>query len=96
MEMEEREKDETVAAQAKSNDKRVTGTRRRTASASETPRTAQKVKVCSAQIYTTFRTFANQSKGVIVVLESPKSSEASGGSEYHSTPSAAAFGAAGA
>ena len=51
MEMEEREKDESVAERAEAKAKRATGTRRGTGRASGT---AQKAKVCLTQIFATF------------------------------------------
>ena len=54
MEMEEREKDESVAERAEAKAKRVTGTRRGTGSTARASGTAQKAKVCLTQIFATF------------------------------------------
>ena len=54
MEMEEREKDESVAERAEAKAKRVTSTRRGTGSTARASGTAQKAKVCLTQIFATF------------------------------------------
>ena len=63
MEMEEREKDEAAAERTKA---KTTGTRRGPKSTGSTARasgTAQKAKVSSSPIFSTFRKFANQAEG---------------------------------
>ena len=54
METEERKKDEAAAERAKTKAGRATGTRRGTGSAARALGTAQKAKVSSTQVFTTF------------------------------------------
>ena len=69
MEMEERE---AVAARAKAKAKRATCTRRGTGRTASASGTEQKAKVCSTQIFTTFRKFANQVKSYHSCPRQPK------------------------
>ena len=54
MEIEEREKDESVAERAEAKVKRATGTRKGTGSTARASGTAQKAKVCLTPIFPTF------------------------------------------
>ena len=96
MEMEDRGKDEAVAEGAKANAERATGTIRGTGSTSRASGTAQKAKVCLAQIFARSENSLTKLKAITPVPDSPIPSDAIKSSDYESTPSCSTFGAAGA
>lgn len=92
--MEEREKDKYLAATAKSKVDRVCTNEGRSGAASGRPRAVQKSKVCyEFNIFYYQQVFAEVT---IVVPDSPRPGEASGGSDCGCTPSTPAFEPAGA
>ena len=96
MEMEEREKNESVAEQAEAKAKRATGTRRRAGNTARASGAAQKAKVCLTQILLRSENPLTKPKDTTPVPDSPMPSDAIEGSNYESTPSCSTFGAAGA